>query len=84
MIVDQENCLPVKGVDGHASDVVSTIGMWPDGDDDEFSEVEVGRCADKFRDGPQRWGKVFHDAGDRSIGESFKFLVVGNGADGVR
>ena len=52
MIVNQENYLSVEGIDGHVSDVVSAIGMWPDGDDDEFSEVEVGRCADEFWDGP--------------------------------
>ena len=83
VIVDQENCLPVEGVDGHVSDIVSTIGMWPDRDDDKFSEVEVGRCTDEFWDRPQRWGEVFHDASDRGIGKSFKFLAVRNGTDGV-
>ena len=31
---------------------------------------------------PKGGGEVFHDAGDRSIGESFKFLVMRNGTDG--
>ena len=42
VIIDQENCLCVEGINGHAADIVRAIGMWPDGDDDEFSEVEVG------------------------------------------
>ena len=46
MVIDQENCLKVEGIDGHAADVMRAIGMWPDRDDDELSEVEVGRCAD--------------------------------------
>ena len=44
--IDQENCLSVKSINGHAADVMRAIGMWPDRDDDELSEVEVGRCAD--------------------------------------
>ena len=44
-------------INGHVADVVRAIRVWPDGNDDKFGKVKVGRCADKFRDGPQRWGK---------------------------
>ena len=73
----------MEEVNGHVLDVVRAIRLLPNRDNDDFSEVKVGGCADEFWDGPQRWGEVFHDAGDRCIGKSLKFLVMGNGTDGV-
>ena len=49
-------------VNGHVLDVVDAVGLLPDWDDDEFSEVKVGRSTDKFWDGPQGLGEVVHDA----------------------
>ena len=74
----------MEEVNGHVLDVVSAIRLLPNRDNNEFSEVKVGGCADEFWDGPQRWGEVFHNASDRGISESFKFLVVRDGADGFR
>ena len=66
----------MEEVNGHVLDVVRAIRLLPNRDDDEFSEVKVGGCADEFWDGPQRWGEVFHNASDRGMRESLKFLVV--------
>ena len=48
--IDQENCLSVEGINGRAADVVRAVSMWPHRNDNEFCEVEVGGCADEFRE----------------------------------
>ena len=65
-------------VDGHGSNEVCAIWLFPNRNDNELNEIEVWRCADELRDGSKRWGIVFHDAGDCIMGDDFKLFVVSN------
>ena len=74
----------MEGVNGHGLDEVRAIRLLPDRDDNKFSKVKVGGCANEFGDGPQRWRKVFHDASDGGMSESLELFVVRDGADCFR
>ena len=57
-----------------------SFGVEPDRDDDEFGEVEVWRCANKFRGRPEWRREVFHDARDIGVGDDLELFVVRDGA----
>ena len=78
--LDEACCLFVCGVDSHGSNEVCSFGVEPDRNDDEFGEIEVWRCADKFRGGPEWRREVFHDARDIGVGDDLVFFVVRDGA----
>ena len=73
---DEACCLFVCGVDSHGSNEVCSFGVEPDRNDDEFSEIKVWRCADKFRSGSEWRREVFHDARDVGVSDDLKLLVV--------
>ena len=62
-------------VDGHGLNVVCTFSVEPDWNNDEFGQVKVRICADKFRCGPERRREVFHDASDVGVGDDLKLFV---------
>ena len=66
--------MSVKSTSGHAADVVRALGVWPHRDDNEFCEIEVWRCANEFRGGPEWRRDVFHDARDVGVGDDLKLL----------
>ena len=74
----------MNGVYGHCLDEVCALRLLPDRDDDKFSKVKVGRRANKFGDGTERWGKVLHNASDIGVGDDFKLFVVRDGSDCFR
>ena len=74
--LDEACCLFVCGVDSHGLIKVRSFGVEPDGDDDEFGEFKVWRCADEFRCGPEWRREVFHDARDVGVGDDLKLFVV--------
>ena len=76
--------LPVNGVCGHCLDEVCAVKLLPDRDDDKFSKVKVGRRANKFGDGSQRWREVFHDSCDVGVSDDFKLIVLRNGSNCFR
>ena len=73
--------LPVDGIYGHCLNEVCAIRLLPDRYNDKFSKVKVGRCADKFGDGSQRWREVLHDSSDVGVSDDLKFLVVRDGTN---
>ena len=70
--------MSVDCVNGHGLNEVRAIWLFPNRDDDEFSKIKIWRCADKFRDESERWGIVFHDAGDGGVSDDFKLFVMSN------
>ena len=53
-----------------------TFDLLPDGNDDKFSKVKVGRRTNKFGNGTKRWGEVLHDTSDIGVGDDLKLFVV--------
>ena len=41
-VFDKKDGLPVEVVSGDVLDVVDTVGLMPDWNDDKFSEVKIG------------------------------------------
>ena len=72
------------GVDSHGLDKLRSLGVEPDGNDDEFGEFKVWGSADEFRCGPERRREVLHDARDVVVGDNFELFVERYGASGVR
>ena len=68
----------MESTSGHAADIIRAVRMWPHGNDNEFCEVEIWGGANEFRERSQGWREALHDAGDRSISESFKLLEMRN------
>ena len=74
----------VEVVNGDVLDVFDAIKVVPNRDDDKFSKVKVGRRANKFGDGSQRWREVFHDSSDVGVSDDFKLFVVRDGSNCFR
>ena len=74
----------MNGVYGHCLDEVCALRLLPDRDDDKFSKVKVGRRANKFGDGTERWGEVLHDTSDIGVSDDVKLLVVKDGPNCFR